>query len=59
MVRKLGPEFDCYVNDAIAAAHRNAPSMVGFQELKASYASRLLIQELKVLAAITDNHPRP
>jgi len=59
MIRQLAPEFDCYVNDAFAAAHRNAPSMVGFQELMPSYAGRLLIQELEALAAITSNPPRP
>ena len=32
LVRNLAPLFDCYVNDAFSAAHRNAPSMVAFQE---------------------------
>lgn len=59
MVRKLAPEFDCYVNDAFAAAHRNAPSMVGFQQHMPSYAGRLLIQELNALEAITNNPARP
>lgn len=59
LVRRLAPLFDCYVNDAFAAAHRNAPSMVAFQELLPSYAGRLLMQELEALQAITDNPERP
>lgn len=59
LVRRLAPEFDCYVNDAFAAAHRNSPSMVAFQELLPSYAGRLLMQELGALGAITDDPARP
>lgn len=59
MVRQLAPEFDCYVNDAFAAAHRNAPSMVGFQELMPSFAGRLLIKELSALEVITNDPARP
>lgn len=59
MVRRLAPLFDYYVNDAFAAAHRNSPSMVGFQEVLPSYAGRLLMQELDALQSITDNPARP
>ena len=59
MVRRLAPLFDCYVNDAFAAAHRNSPSMVGFQELMPSYAGRLLMQELNALQSITEEPARP
>lgn len=59
LVRRLAPIFDCYVNDAFAAAHRNSPSMVAFQELLPSYAGRLLMQELSALQAITENPARP
>lgn len=59
LVRRLAPVFDCYVNDAFAAAHRNSPSMVAFQELLPSYAGRLLMQELSALQAITENPARP
>jgi phosphoglycerate kinase len=59
LLRRLAPVFDCYVNDAFAAAHRNSPSMVGFQELLPSYAGRLLMQELSALQAITENPARP
>ena len=59
MIRRLAPLFDCYVNDAFAAAHRNSPSMVGFQQLLPSYAGRLLMQELNALQSITDDPARP
>ncbi len=59
LVRRLAPIFDCYVNDAFAAAHRNSPSMVAFQELMPSYAGRLLMQELSALQTITENPARP
>ena len=59
LIRRLAPEFDCYVNDAFAAAHRNSPSMVAFQELMPSYAGRLLMQELAALQAITEDPERP
>jgi phosphoglycerate kinase len=59
LVRRLAPLFDCYVNDAFAAAHRNSPSMVGFQELMPAYAGRLLMQELSALQTITEDPARP
>jgi len=58
-VRRLLPLFDCYVNDAFSASHRNAPSMVAFQEALPSYGGRLLIEELEALQAITENPARP
>ncbi len=59
LIRRLAPLFDCYVNDAFAAAHRNSPSMVGFQKVLPSYAGRLLMQELKALEAITQGAAKP
>jgi len=59
LVRRLALVFDCYVNDAFAAAHRNSPSMVAFQTLMPSYAGRLLMQELSALQAITESPARP
>jgi phosphoglycerate kinase len=58
-VRRLVPILDCYVNDAFSAAHRNAPSMVAFQEALPSYGGRLLIEELEALEAITESPARP
>lgn len=59
LVRHLAPLVDLYVNDAFAAAHRNAPSMVAFQELLPSAGGRLLIEEVRALAAVTDSPARP
>jgi phosphoglycerate kinase len=59
LVRNLAPLMDYYVNDAFAAAHRNAPSMVAFQELLPSAGGRLLINELKALSTVMDNPARP
>jgi len=58
-VKKLSPIFDCYVNDAFSAAHRNSPSMVAFQEVLPSYGGRLLIQELNALSQITETPKQP
>ena len=58
-VKKLSSLFDCYVNDAFSAAHRNSPSMVAFQEVLPSYGGRLLIEELTALSAITENPKTP
>ena len=58
-VRRLAPLMDCYVNDAFSAAHRNAPSMVAFQELLPSYGGRLLIEELHALEVISSSPARP
>jgi len=59
LVRHLAPLFDFYVNDAFAAAHRNAPSMVAFQRLLPSAAGSLLIAELEALTAVVDKPARP
>jgi len=59
LVRNLAPLFDIYVNDAFAAAHRNAPSMVAFQELLPSAGGRLLVAELDALSGVAENPKRP
>ncbi len=59
IVRSLSPLFDCYVNDAFAAAHRNAPSMVAFQEVLPSAAGRLFFEEVSVLSSLMDRPARP
>ncbi len=59
LVRHLAPLFDFYVNDAFAAAHRSAPSMVAFQRLLPSAAGRLLAAELKALGAVVEDPARP
>lgn len=59
LVRSLAPLFDLYVNDAFAAAHRNAPSMVAFQECLPTAAGRLLYEELGALARLVRSPRRP
>ena len=59
LVRSLAPLIDYYVNDAFAAAHRNAPSMVAFQELKPTAAGILLADEVAALDRVmhAPEHP--
>ncbi|MCJ7779199.1 MAG: phosphoglycerate kinase [Acidimicrobiia bacterium] len=59
LVRNLAPIVDVYVNDAFAAAHRNAPSMVAFQELLPSAGGRLLIDEVTALSGLASDPNRP
>ena len=59
LVRGLSPIIDYYINDAFAAAHRNAPSMVAFQEIKPTAAGQLLSDEIAALDKImlAPEHP--
>jgi len=59
LVRSLAPLIDYYVNDAFAAAHRNAPSMVAFQELKPSAAGDLMFSEVSALTKVMSAPERP
>lgn len=59
LVRNLAPLFDCYVNDAFAAAHRASPSMIAFQEVLPTAAGRLLTAEIDALTAVADAPRRP
>ncbi len=59
LVRNLAPLFDYYINDAFAAAHRNAPSMVAFQEILPTAGGKLLINEVSALKKVLDNPERP
>lgn len=59
LVRHLAPLFDVYVNDAFAAAHRAAPSMVAFQRLLPSAAGELLTAELEALGGLVGAPERP
>ncbi len=59
LVRKLAPLADLYVNDAFAAAHRNAPSMVAFQELVPTAAGIQLMDEYTALKSVMDSPKRP
>jgi phosphoglycerate kinase len=59
LVRNLAPLFDCYVNDAFAAAHRASPSMIAFPEVLPTAAGRLLTAEIDALTAVADAPRRP
>jgi phosphoglycerate kinase len=59
IVRNLAPLFDVYVNDAFAAAHRNAPSIVAFQELLPAAAGDLLFKEMETLTKIKNKPAKP
>ena len=59
LVRSLAPLVDYYVNDAFAAAHRNAPSMVAFQEILPFAGGLLLKKEISALRKIMKAPARP
>jgi len=59
LVRHLAPLADYYINDAFAAAHRNAPSMVAFQELLPSAAGFLFFNEVLALTKVLESPDRP
>jgi len=59
LVRNLASLFDYYVNDAFAAAHRNSPSMVAFQELLPSAVGILYDKEVTTLTRVIENPERP
>ncbi len=59
LVRRLKDAFDVYVNEAFAAAHRNAPSMVAFQEFLPTLAGDLFVAELSNLDKILLKPDKP
>ncbi len=59
LVRRLAPLMDYYVNDAFAAAHRNAPSMVAFQEILPTAGGKLLMDEINALTKVMECPDRP
>ena len=59
IVRHLAPLADYYVNDAFAAAHRNSPSMVAFEEILPSAGGRQLIAEVNALTKVMQNPEKP
>ena len=59
LVRNLAPLFDYYVNDAFAAAHRNAPSMVAFQEVLPTAGGELMVQEVGALQMLMEKPAKP
>ncbi len=59
LIRHLAPLADIYVNDAFAAAHRNSPSMVAFEEILPSAAGYQLIEEVSALSKVMENPEKP
>lgn len=59
LIRSLAPLADYYVNDAFAAAHRNAPSMVAFQELLPTAGGILLMNEMNALVKVMESPDKP
>ncbi len=59
IVMNLAPEFDAYVTDAFAAAHRNSPTLTGFAEDLPCIAGRLMQREINALQTAVTNPPRP
>ena len=59
LVRNLAPLMDYYVNDAFSAAHRNAPSMVAFQELLPTAGGLLMMNEITALTKVMASPEKP
>ncbi len=59
LVRNLAPLADCYINEAFSAAHRNAPSMVAFQELLPYAGGLLFVEEINSLMKVLENPAKP
>jgi phosphoglycerate kinase len=59
LVRKLAPLADLYVNDAFAAAHRDQPSLCGFEQILPSAMGRLFEEEFCVISGLMENPGRP
>jgi phosphoglycerate kinase len=59
VVRKLAPLADLYVCDAFAAAHRDQPSLCGFEQLLPSAMGRLFEEEYCVVSSLMEKPERP
>ena len=59
LVRKLAPLADLYVCDAFAAAHRDQPSLCGFEQVLPSAMGRLFEEEFCVISGIMEKPVRP
>lgn len=59
LVRKLAPLAELYVCDAFAAAHRDQPSLCGFQQVLPSAMGRLFEEEFSVISGIMEKPERP
>ena len=59
VVRKLAPLADLYVNDAFAAAHRDQPTLCGFEQVLPSAMGRLFEKEYVVISELMESPARP
>ena len=59
LVRNLAPLADYFVCEAFAAAHRSAPSLIGFAEVLPAMGGRLLVEEYGALWRVRENPTRP
>ncbi len=59
LVEKLAPLADLYVCDAFAAAHRDQPSLCGFEQVLPSAMGRLFEQEFCAVSQIMEAPDRP
>jgi len=59
LVRKLAPLADLYICDAFAAAHRDQPSLCGFEQMLPSAMGRLFEEEFCVISGIMEKPERP
>jgi phosphoglycerate kinase len=59
LVRSLAPLADLYVCEAIAAAHRSSPSLVGLAEVLPAAGGRLFVDELNALTRIKESPRQP
>ena len=59
LVQKLAPLADLYVCDAFAAAHRDQPSLCGFEQVLPSAMGRLFEKEYCTVSSVMENPERP
>lgn len=59
LVEKLAPLADLYVCDAFAAAHRDQPSLCGFEQVLPSAMGRLFEKEYCVISELMESPAKP
>ncbi|MFB0920515.1 MAG: phosphoglycerate kinase [Oscillospiraceae bacterium] len=59
VVEKLAPLADMYVCDAFAAAHRDQPSLCGFEQVLPSAMGRLFEKEYCVVSELMESPEKP
>ena len=59
LVRTLAPLADLYICDAFAAAHRDQPSLCGFEQVLPSAMGRLFEEEFCVISGLMEQPARP